>query len=76
VGAVWSRSAKKSRQGIFMKRSLTRVTVGLLVIVMLAVALGVALAAGGVSAGLTTVIIGASGGALAAWFIESDLTRP
>ena len=59
-----------------MKRSPTRVAFGLFVIVMLAVALGMGLAASGVSAGLTTVIIGAVGGALGAWFIESDLTRP
>ena len=58
-----------------MKRSPTRVVVGLLLIIVAGVGLHLALDANGVSSHTSSLIVGAVAGAFAAWFIDSDLSR-
>ena len=58
-----------------MKRSPTRVVVGLLLIIAAGVGLHLALHANGVSSHTSTLIVGAVAGAFASWSIDSDLPR-
>jgi preprotein translocase subunit SecF len=66
---------RMSGDGSGVERSPTRVVVGLLLVVVAGVGLHLALGAAGVSSLASNLIVGATAGGIASWYVDSDLTH-